>query len=304
MAAPQNTPRDAQDEQPSPFRESQIYKKAKAIADKVASPRKRRNASVSEKFTEVRVTKPAGKKKSAMNGTLRDTGKSAPSTTEPNRIMWASEASWLKRVESAEDVSKKIFDKNETLLWATKVTYILNNEISGGEIEVILSRQGLLDIGSLKFHVLAKGLAEKQSRWQCTIMTEFIYNLVGRLIIEWEEHHKDEDMTKLNMAERYDLWEAELNKDEIGVIKSMWAPVKHVVDWHAVYDMDVEQLPHEEKVKILRVRLMFRLKFVTACDTTYRYRYDDQGLMDYLGEGDGLIPRKVSCLFILVIGIC
>jgi hypothetical protein len=83
--------------------------------------------------------------------------------------------------------------------------------------------------------------------------------------------------------------------DPIGVAQSMWAPVKSVVDWHAMFEVDIDELSAESRMKILRARRMLLVKFVAACDITFLYRYDEENnLEDYLGEGNGLIPRKVS----------
>jgi hypothetical protein len=127
-------------------------------------------------------------------------------------------------------------------------------------------------------------------------MTGFIMKIVGRLVVEWEEAHLDGDIRNMSIDARNRFWEAEYKKDLIGVAKSMWVPVKSVVDWHAMFEIDIDELNAESKMKILRARRVLLVKFVAACDITFLYRYDEENnLEDYLREGDGLIPRKVSC---------
>ena len=118
--------------------------------------------------------------------------------------------------------------------------------------------------------------------------------VVGRLIVEWEEANPGQDFRGLIVLERNCIWEVEYKNDLIGICKSMWSPVKSVVDWHAMFVLDINDLSAEEKRKIKWARRILLVKVVAACDVTFLYRYHGSSFDGYLGEGDSLVPIKVS----------
>jgi hypothetical protein len=96
--------------------------------------------------------------------------------------------------------------------------------------------------------MLSKQLWGKQSRWQYQIMTGFIMKIVGRLIVEWEEDNPGGDIRNISIDARSRFWEAEYKTDPIGVAQSMWALMKSVVDWHAIFKIDIDELSAEGTV--------------------------------------------------------
>jgi hypothetical protein len=133
-------------------------------------------------------------------------------------------------------------------MWSAKVVYLLFNEIGPADIEIILSQLGIVEKHSIKYAMLSKQLWGEQSRWQYQIMTGFIMKIVGRLIVEWEEDNPGGDIRNISIDARSRFWEAEYKTDPIGVAQSMWALMKSVVDWHAIFKIDIDELSAESTV--------------------------------------------------------
>lgn len=160
------------------------------------------------------------------------------------------------------------------MLRGAKVIYFICNELNVKDIEALLVPLGLISTGTLKYEKASKALGYKQSKWQHSIITSFIFPLVGRLITEWADNpdNAGKSFEDLTPPERWAVWKAEYLKDAATMAKEMWTPVKSVIDWHALFE--ATGLPAETSTKIKRTREMILIKFLFACDQVYLHRYN------------------------------
>ena len=202
----------------------------------------------------------------------------------PKQLTWATDAGWMKPTLGLGPTPDSSETKTISLLSAAKVSYILNHELTLKDMTKLLRAAGIDNTGSAAFLREKDKLGDHQSRFQGTIMADFIYPRVALIILEWYNKKSSAGKTfeGLKYLDRQDVWRRDFMKDPMGNASSMWGHVGSVIPWEQVYN---DTLSLEEDKEVLReVRDMFGAKWLHACETTFKYRYasPDENMDDEL----------------------
>ncbi|OWY45790.1 hypothetical protein AA0119_g10974 [Alternaria tenuissima] len=182
----------------APPTKSVILETAKQVRDQHASPEPQNKAGrqvhddleySSDRVISGRVTKPT---KTAKPNRGRVTGddmkspkKKKPTDQADNTFMWANNASWLQQYLGLVPADQSTTMRVSGLLHAAKWVYIIQHEITPEDIFSLLRGDGNQFMQSSEYMWAARSMSDNQSRWQGSVMDDFIYPRVADIVIKW-----------------------------------------------------------------------------------------------------------------------
>jgi hypothetical protein len=126
-----------------------------------------------------RVTKTIARNLDRVTGTNAKTSSRSRGTLQPDRIVWANEAGWLKPMLGLALSMETKLMQSSGLLAAAKMVYILKHDLTTDDIAALLAGCGISDKASAKYALSRAQLKDNVSKFRSEVMNDFIYPRVA-----------------------------------------------------------------------------------------------------------------------------
>jgi hypothetical protein len=151
----------------------------------------------SDRVISGRVTKPT-KTAKWIRGRVTGDDMKSPKKKEPtdqadNTFLWANDADWLQPYLGLVPADQSTTMKVSGLLHAAKLVYIIQREITPEDVFSLLKGVGNQVTQSGEYMWAARSMSDNRSRWQGSVMNDFIYPRVAEIVLKWagEAGNKD-----------------------------------------------------------------------------------------------------------------
>jgi hypothetical protein len=134
-----------------------------------------------------RVTKTIARNRDRVAGTNTKTSSRSRGTLQPDRIVWANEAGWLKPMLGLAPSMKTKLMQSSGLLAAAKMVYIMKHDLTTDDIAALLTGCGISDKASAKYVLSRAQLKDNVFKFQGGVMDDLIYPRVAEIIGAWKE---------------------------------------------------------------------------------------------------------------------
>ncbi|KAK7538290.1 uncharacterized protein J3D65DRAFT_666996 [Phyllosticta citribraziliensis] len=176
---------------------------------------------------------------------------------------------WLFPCNAAEQkeagITSGFIEQQKTHVRA--MIFIVKHEVSGEDINRILRGHHLYDAKTVLIH---KEWSKAVTEWQRKVLN-FVSKVVTAEILPAVKGTASDPMKMDDIGARFQVWADFYNKNPANVAKNMWAPVKWVIDWDAIYD--TPKCVSQEIASILKKwRNYFLQCFVMAADYSFLFR--------------------------------
>ncbi|KAK8161043.1 hypothetical protein BKA80DRAFT_311218 [Phyllosticta citrichinensis] len=136
------------------------------------------------------------------------------------------------------------------------MVFIVRHEVRGEDINCLLKGH----------HLFGKRCRE----WQRKVLN-FVHEVVTKKILPPVKGTDSDPMKMDDIGDRFKVWAEFYHKDEANIARKMWAPVKWVIDWDAIYDPP-KGLSKQVKDILRKWRTYFLHCFLLAADYSFLFR--------------------------------